>query len=76
MVDLVGVKADGTQDVLGKVAMPPAMKAREIVRNYFGEPVVDGDEADLCLAALQDFEAWLLEQGWTKPELKVALSPV
>ena len=34
-VQLVGVKADGTEHVLGTATMPPKMKARELVRDMF-----------------------------------------
>ena len=72
-VNLIGVKADGSSDLLGTVPMPPAMKRREIVRNFFGEPggPDDIDDASCCLYALEQYHDWLLRQGWTPPQLVV-----
>lgn len=47
---LVGVKADGTQHVLGTVTMPAKMKAREIVQSYFGHFHEDDDYGDAAMA--------------------------
>lgn len=73
-VKLLGVRADGSAVVLGAIPEQPAMKRRDIVRNYFGEPsddMDDFDDATTCLAALIDYHAWLLSQGWKAPELVV-----
>lgn len=49
LVTLVGVKADGTEEVIGQSTMPPLMKARQLVCEVFGHPQGDGDDADLAL---------------------------
>lgn len=49
LVTLVGVKANGTEEVIGQATMPPLMKARELVREVFGYPQGDGDDSDLAL---------------------------
>lgn len=75
-VDLLGVRADGSSEVIGQVPMPPKMKMRDIVRDMFGEPSGDPDacdDASMCMYALECFHEWLLEQGWMPP--KVAVTP-
>jgi hypothetical protein len=64
-VDLIGVKADGSEHALGKAPMPPRMKARDLAREQFG-PFVDddGSDGDLCFAALETLIDWLVAQGW------------
>lgn len=49
---LVGVKSDGTEHVLGTVTMPPKMKARDIVRSYFGYWDDDDDCCDAAMAMM------------------------
>jgi hypothetical protein len=68
-----GVKADGTEVLLGTVkGVPPEVKRKEIVANYFWEPRGDEDEeAHACLWALEDYHEWLVEQGWKGPVLRV-----
>ena len=68
-----GVKADGTEVLLGTVkGVPPVVKRKEIVANYFWEPRGDeDDEAHACLWALEDYHEWLVEQGWKGPGLMV-----
>jgi hypothetical protein len=75
-VTFVGEKADGSRDVLGTVPKPPAMKRREIVRDFFGEPGGPDDmgEPSSCLCALEQYHDWLLRQGWTAPQLTVTPS--
>jgi len=53
-VDLLGVKADGSTVNLGKIDMPPKMKARELATEQFGH-FEDGDcsDADLCFCTLE-----------------------
>jgi hypothetical protein len=53
-VDLIGVKADGSEQALGKAPMPPRMKARDLAREQFGSFV----------AALETLIDWLVAQGW------------
>lgn len=71
---VLGVRHDGSSEVLGTAATPPGMKRREIVRSYFGEPN-DGpdacDDASMCLYALESYHEWLIEQGWTPPLLTI-----
>lgn len=66
-VNVIGMKSDGSSDLIGTIPMPPSMKMREIAKQYFGEIGPD-DDGDLCVAALEDFHAWLLKQGWVPPE--------
>ena len=68
-----GVKADGTEVLLGTVKnMPPEIKRKEIVANYFWEPRGDeDDEAHACMWALQDYHEWLVSRGWKGPGLMV-----
>ena len=68
-VDLVGVRANGEHVNLGKVAMPPRMKAREIAQSYFGPfQDDDGSESEACFVALEELIDWLVKQGWTPPQ--------
>jgi hypothetical protein len=73
-VALLGVMPDGSSKVIGTVPTPPAMKRRDIVRDYFGE--THGredvfDDASLCLSALNDYHEWLVAQGWEAPPFEV-----
>lgn len=74
-ITVVGVRADGSTHTLGTAPMPPGMKQRDIVRNYFGEPndadPMACDDATLCLAALEAYHEWLLQQGWQPPLLTI-----
>lgn len=63
-VDLYGVK-DGVQFHLGKTAMPPRMKARELAREQFGHfEDDDGSDAELCFGALEQLIDWMFAQGF------------
>lgn len=70
-----GVKADGTEVLLGTVkGVPPEVRRKEIVADYFWEPSgvdVDYNDANSCLWALEDYHEWLVEQGWKGPGLMV-----
>lgn len=77
-VQVIGIRRDGTQEVLGTAPTPPAMRRREIARDVFGEPSSGGDgwadgwsNADLCLGALEVYHEWLIAEGWTAPPLVV-----
>lgn len=73
-VTALGVRADGSSEVVGTAPMPPKMKMREIVRNYFGEPTCgpnDCDDASMCMYALESYHEWLVKQGWTAPPIVV-----
>ena len=66
-VDVVGVRSNGEHVNLGKIAMPPRMKAREIAIEQFGSfKDDDGSDADMCFGALEYFLEWLIQQGWSK----------
>lgn len=75
-VDLLGIRADGSAVNLGKVAMPARMKAREIVRNYIGEPGNPDDDFDdseatqalRCCLDLIDYAARATHQSTTPGE--------
>lgn len=57
---LLGVKADGTEHVLGTVTMPPTMKAREIVRKMVGEPDEEvGNDAAQALWCCEQLIDWM-----------------
>lgn len=72
-VKVIGVRRDGSSVVLGEAPMPAAMKRREIVRGFFGEPSQDedGTEADMCLWALEQYHEWLVAQGWQAPPVAI-----
>lgn len=64
-VDLVGVRANGEHVNLGKIAMPPRMKAREIAASQFGGfQDEDGSDAEMCFGAMEELLAWMTKQGW------------
>jgi hypothetical protein len=66
-VDVVGVRSNGEHVNLGKIAMPPRMKAREIAIEQFGSfKDDDGSDAEMCFGALEYFLEWLIQQGWSK----------
>ena len=66
-VDVVGVRSNGEHVNLGKIAMPPRMKAREIAIEQFGRfKDDDGSDAEMCFGALEYFLEWLIQQGWSK----------
>ena len=66
-VDVVGVRSNGEHVNLGKIAMPPRMKAREIAIEQFGSfKDDDGSDAEMCFGALEYFLEWLIQQGWAK----------
>lgn len=54
-VQVVGKRADGTEEVIGAAPMPPEMKAREIVREMLGP--IDEDAGNNAAMAL-----WCCEQ--------------
>lgn len=70
-VTLIGENADGSRDVLGTISMPPKMKIREIARSYFGESACEGDEADMCIGALEELHSWMVKQGWQLPPMVI-----
>lgn len=66
-VDVVGVRSNGEHVNLGKIAMPPRMKAREVAIEQFGSfKDDDGSDAEMCFGALEYFLEWLIQQGWSK----------
>jgi hypothetical protein len=63
-VDLYGTK-DGVLVHLGKAAMPPRMKARELAREQFGHfEDDDGSDADSCFYALERLIEYMYAQGF------------
>ncbi len=72
-VNLIGVKSDGSADLLGVIPTPPRMKRRELAQEQFGALTEDdsGNEADCCLWALDNYHDWLVSQGWKEPPLVV-----
>lgn len=73
-----GVRADGTEELLGSIQQHPAVKRREIVANYFNAPTddkLDCSDSNLCLWALEEYHAWLVEQGWSGPKLEITPIP-
>lgn len=76
LVELVGVK-NGVETSLGKVAMPPRMKAREIAREQFGAfQDDDGSDADFCFGALETLIDWMFQQGYKLHPAPVQQEPV
>ena len=62
--DLYGTK-DGVLVHLGKAAMPPRMKARELAKEQFGHfEDDDGSDADLCFYALERLIEHMYAQGF------------
>jgi len=63
----IGIKHDGTMEVIGAIPLPHGMKIREIARSYFGgDPDDDMSEAYLAVGAMEEFVNWLKEQGRLK----------
>jgi len=71
-VNVLGVKADGSQHLIGTAPMPASMKRLELAREQFGEPNGDGNDADCCLWAMEAYHEWLVKQGWQAPPLVVS----
>lgn len=62
-VTLMCFNPAGGVEQVGEFPLPPVVKMAEIVERYFGASHKEGDEADLCQAALAEFYAWLVQQG-------------
>lgn len=63
-ISVVGIKSDGTHTEVGTMPIPPTMKAREILRSYFGADVdTEGTDADMAMAAMEEFILWLQKDG-------------
>lgn len=78
-VNIIGVKADGSADLLGQARMTPKMKAREIVLSYFGR--IDEESADegaMALWACEELAEWMAEPktGVTPGGPMEALHPI
>lgn len=76
-VKVVGVRRDGTQQVIGEATMSPKMKARDIVREMFGaideEASNDAAMAFWCCEQLID---WMAKQDAGVKKLQmVSLAP-
>lgn len=63
-VDLMGVKPNGETVLLGKVAMPPEMKAKDMIRELIGHGDFDDDGSDhsMWLYAFMQFAKWIEER--------------
>lgn len=70
MMDLYGKKADGTKEFLGYVPMSPELKIPELARSYGFDPD-DESEGELAIAAMYDLVAWMKNQGWQAPPMKL-----
>ncbi len=63
-VSIIGVRSDGAEVHLGAAPIPPTMKAREILRSYFGNELDhEGSDADIAMAAMEEFILWLQKTG-------------
>jgi hypothetical protein len=73
-VNLIGVKADGSAELLGTIPTPPDMKRRALAQEQFGAFAEDGfgNDSDWCLCALDQYHEWLVAQGWKAPPLVVS----
>lgn len=61
---VIGVRADGTEVDLGERPLPPKMKARDIVRSYFGEIDEDeGNDGAMALWACNELVDWMAKQA-------------
>lgn len=68
LCEIFGKRPDGSQELLGKGPMPPAMKARELLRDYgFDTPDDEDSESAFALAVCEDLVAWMLKVGWQAP---------
>lgn len=64
MVDLIGV-GNGVETQLGRVPMPPEIKAKDIVRSYLvGDPSDLDSEAGMAMCAIMDLLGWMRKNGW------------
>lgn len=60
MVDILGVRADGSSAIIGQAPMPATMKARELVLDRFGRIDEDaGDDGAMALWCCLDLLQWL-----------------
>lgn len=77
-VDLMGVKSNGETVLLGKVAMPLRMKAKDMIRELIGHGDFDDDGSDqaMWLYALEDFAKWLDARRAALPAKQEAPAPV
>ena len=72
VVEVFGVKGDGSTVSLGTASIPPAMKRKDIAREMFGgSPEDDTSEAFYCLCALEQYHDWLIDSGWKAPTMTV-----
>ena len=74
-MNVIGVRTDGSAEVIGTAPVSPAIKRREIVRDYFGNSSSEGDESDMCLWALEQYHEFLVSQGWTALPLTITPKP-
>lgn len=69
LIDVLGEKADGTRELIGKGPMSPVMKIPEILRNYGLSPADCADEevGECANSAMFELVRWMIAQGWTPP---------
>lgn len=67
-VRVFGVRPSGEVVDTGiNTPIPPRMKARELVREMFGQfEDDDASDADLCFAVCEQLIEWLVAQGWSR----------
>ena len=67
-VDLMGVKPNGETVLLGRVTMPPEMKAKDMIRELIGHGDFDDDGSDhsMWLYSFMQFAKWLEENKAAK----------
>lgn len=59
-VQVMGVRRDGSMEVIGTATMPPKMKARELVREQFGHIDEDaGNDAAMALWCCEQLIEWM-----------------
>lgn len=72
---LMGVRPDGTRADLGQIPLPPRMKLKEIMSQYFpGEAEDENSDLAMAIAAGMEFLDWLRGQGWQMTPAEPALA--
>lgn len=62
-VQIIGVRPDGVEVDLGAAPMPPRMKAKDIVRSYFGEiDEESGNDGAMALWCCNELIDWMSAQ--------------
>ena len=69
LCQIVGIKADRSETVLGSGVMPPKMKAMELLNNYGFNPNDEYGEGGYAMSAVEDLINWMVRVGWKAPAL-------